>query len=41
MGSRPQNTGKLYVGRVVLENGVAVWGSASKSNFDKVNKVQN
>ena len=34
----------LYVGRVgpVLDYGVAAaWGTGSKSNFDKINKVQN
>ena len=34
---------KLYVGRVrpTLEYGVTAWGTAAKSNFEKVSKVQN
>jgi hypothetical protein len=34
---------KMYTGRVrpVLEYGVTAWGTAAKSNFEKVSKVQN
>ena len=34
---------KMYTGRIrpVLEYGVTAWGTAAKSNFDKVSKVQN
>ncbi|XP_070188880.1 uncharacterized protein [Littorina saxatilis] len=34
---------KMYVGSVrpVLEYGVTAWGTAAKSNFDRVSKVQN
>ncbi|PVD33867.1 hypothetical protein C0Q70_05129 [Pomacea canaliculata] len=34
---------KLYTGRVrpVLEYGMTAWGTAAKSNFEKVSKVQN
>ena len=34
---------KMYTGRVrpVLEYGVTAWGTAAKSNFDRVSKVQN
>ncbi|KAK7108830.1 hypothetical protein V1264_016494 [Littorina saxatilis] len=34
---------KMYVGSVrpVLEYGVTAWGTATKSNFDRVSKVQN
>ena len=43
MGKHHRIQSKLYVGlvRSVLEYGVAIWGTASKSNFDKVNKMQN
>ena len=34
---------KLYVGRVrpVLEYGMSAWSSVSKTNFDKLQRVQN
>ena len=34
---------KMYTGRIrpVLEYGVTAWGTAAKSNFEKVSKVQN
>ena len=34
---------KMYTGRIrpVLEYGVTAWGTADKSNFEKVSKVQN
>ena len=34
---------RLYIGRVrpVLEYGMTAWGTAAKSNFDRVSKVQN